>query len=100
MFDLIKKAMFTGLGIAYMTKEKIEDLSKDLIEKGKLSEKEGKEFVEELKKKSEEAKKGAQEQIENVVNTTFKKMKVATQNDLDNLEERLRKEFNSSKSED
>ena len=100
MFELIKKAMFTGLGVAYMTKEKIEELSKDLIEKGKLSEKEGKEFVEELKKKSEEAKKGAQEQIENVVNTTFKKMNVATQKDLDNLEERLRKEFNASKTED
>ena len=95
MFDLIKKAMFTSLGLAYMTKEKLEELSNDLIEKGKLSEKEGKEFVEELKKKSEEAKKGAQEQIEKVVATTLKKMKVATQDDLRAVEEKLRKEFNS-----
>ena len=99
MFDLIKKAMFTGLGVAYMTKEKIEELARDLTEKGKLSEKEGKEFVEELKKKSEEARKGAQEQIEKVVNTTLKKMNVATQDDLQNLEKKIRRELGTPRNE-
>ena len=99
MFDLIKKAMFTGLGVAYMTKEKIEELARDLTEKGKLSEKEGKEFVEELKKKSEEARKGAQEQIEKVVNTTLKKMNVATQDDLQNLEKKMRRELGTPRNE-
>ena len=97
MFDLIKKAMFTGLGVAYMTKEKLEELSKEFIEKGKLSEQEGREFAEELKKKSDEAKKSVQEQVEKIVTTTLKKMNAATKADLDELEQRLRTEFNLSK---
>ena len=99
MFDLIKKAMFTGLGVAYLTKEKLEELSKELIEKGKLSENEGREFVEELRKKSDEAKKGVQEQVEKIVTKTMKKMNVATTHDLDQLEQRLRKQLDLSKGE-
>ena len=37
--------------MAFLTKEKIAELSKEVIEKGKLSEKEGKEFVDELSRK-------------------------------------------------
>ena len=97
MFELIKKTMFTGLGVAYMTKEKLEELSKELIEKGKLSEKEGREFADELKKKSDEAKKGVQEQVEKMVNSTLKKMNAATMDDLNELEQKLRKEFRQTK---
>ena len=56
MIDLIKKTFLTGVGLAFMTKEKITEISKEIIEKGKLSEKEGRELVEELLKKSEKAK--------------------------------------------
>ena len=96
MFELVKKTMFTGLGLAYMTKEKIEERSKDLIEKWKLSEKEGKELMDELKKKSDEAKKEAQQHVEKLVEETLEKMNVATKDDLKNLEERLRNEINEA----
>jgi len=45
MFDLIKKTMLTGVGLAGLTKDKIEKLAKELAKKGKLSEKEGKKLV-------------------------------------------------------
>ena len=44
MFDLIKKTMLTGVGLAAMTKDKVEELAKELSKKGKLSEKEGKDL--------------------------------------------------------
>ncbi len=36
MFDLIKKTLLTGVGLAAMAKDKIEELAKELAEKGKL----------------------------------------------------------------
>jgi polyhydroxyalkanoate synthesis regulator phasin len=91
MLDLMKKAIFTGLGLAFMTKEKIEEFSKELVEKGKLSETEGKDFIDELREKSEEAREKLQEQIQNGVNHTLKKMNIATRDDISRLEKRLSK---------
>lgn len=91
MLDLMKKAIFTGLGLAFMTKEKIEEFSKELVEKGRLSETEGKEFIDELQKKSDEARKKLEEQIENAVNNTLKKMNIATRDDISRIEKQLAK---------
>jgi polyhydroxyalkanoate synthesis regulator phasin len=55
MLESIKKGFYTGLGLALITKEKAEELAKELVKKGELSEKEGKGFVEEILKKSKEA---------------------------------------------
>jgi len=54
MFDIIKKVMLTGVGLAAMTKDKVEEVARDLAKKGKLTEKEGKELVDDLLKKSGE----------------------------------------------
>jgi polyhydroxyalkanoate synthesis regulator phasin len=97
MFDLMKKAIFTGLGLAFMTKEKIEEFSKELVERGRLSETEGKEFIDELQKKSEEAKKKVEEQIESAVNKTIKKMNVATRDDILRVEKQIADLANSKR---
>ncbi len=34
MIDLIKKAVLTGMGVASLTKEKIDEFSRELIDKG------------------------------------------------------------------
>ena len=91
MLDLMKKAISTGLGLAFMTKEKIEEFSKEIIEKGKLSETEGKEFIDQIQKKAEEARKKLQEQIQITVNNTLKKMNVATRDDISRVEKQLEK---------
>ena len=48
MIDLIKKAIYTGLGMAVLTKEKAEEMVKELSQQAKLSEAEGKELLESL----------------------------------------------------
>ena len=57
MFDLIKKTLLTGVGLAVMTKDKVEELGKEFASQAKLSELEGKEFVDHLLKQSETARK-------------------------------------------
>jgi polyhydroxyalkanoate synthesis regulator phasin len=56
MIDLIKKTLLTGVGLAVMTKEKVEELGRDLASQAKLSENEGREFVDSLVKQSETAR--------------------------------------------
>ncbi|MBW2040214.1 MAG: hypothetical protein JRI46_11620 [Deltaproteobacteria bacterium] len=90
MFDLIKKTMLTGLGLAFLTKDKVEELAKEFVKKGKLSEKEGKEFIDELSKKSEDAKKEVEGKIEKVARDTMKKMNLVTRDDFLKLEKQLK----------
>lgn len=90
MIDVLKKTLYTGVGLAYMTKEKIEELGKELIDKGKMTEKEGKELVDDLLEKSKEAKVRVESQIDRTVKETLKKMNLVTQKEYDDLEKRLK----------
>jgi polyhydroxyalkanoate synthesis regulator phasin len=90
MLNLIKKTMLTGVGLAGLTKNKVERLAKDLAKRGKLSEKEGEKLVDDLLKKSEKARKDLEEQIEKVLKNTMKKMNFATREDVLKLTKRIK----------
>ncbi|MBA3007431.1 MAG: hypothetical protein KKB91_00730 [Proteobacteria bacterium] len=90
MIELIKKAMLTGLGVASLTKEKIEDIGRDFVEQGKLSQQEGEKLVEELLAKVEEAKEDIKKQIEERVEEIVKKMKLVRMSDLDELKSQIK----------
>ena len=90
MFELIKKAMLAGVGLAAVTKDKVEELARELTEKGEMSEKEGKELIDELLKKSEQARKDLETKVEDTVLKVLGKMAVATKEDIDSLSERIK----------
>ena len=87
--DLIKKTMYMGVGLAYMTKEKVEEISQELIKKGELSSAEGKEFIEDLTQKSAEARKALEARVDSLVKNSLARMKIATRDDLSALEKRI-----------
>ena len=89
MFDLIKKTMLAGVGLAAMTREKIEETIDELVKKGKLSEKEGKEIVEELIEKSKTAKKDLEEKIEKIVTKSLKKLNIPTRDELTEIKKKI-----------
>jgi len=91
MTDLFRKTLYAGLGLAFMTKGKIEELSKELVEAGKLTEKEGRELFAELTKKSEEAGKKVRAQVDSAVRDALKKMDLVTRDDLEALDKRVAK---------
>jgi polyhydroxyalkanoate synthesis regulator phasin len=90
MIDLIKKTMLAGVGLAAMTKDKVEELAEELTEKGELSEKEAKELVEDLLKRSKRAKKDLNKKMEDVVTKVLKKMDVATKKDIARLDRKIK----------
>lgn len=98
MIDLIKKAVLTGVGVASLTKEKIEDLAKELIVKGKMSEQEGEKLVEEMLSRAEESRETMKSQTESLVQSTIAKMQLARVEDIELLKkeiERLRDEISA-----
>ena len=90
MFELIKKTMLTGVGMAVMTKDKVEELARELAKEGNIPEKEGKELVDELLKKSEQAKKDLETNMEGIVQKVLGKLNLVTKEDLTRLEERIK----------
>jgi len=60
MEETLKKLVYAGVGFAAQATEKIEETVNDLINKGKITDKEGKKIVDEFLKKSEK-KKGSYE---------------------------------------
>lgn len=91
MIDLFKKTMYMGLGLAEMTREKMEEISKELMKKGELSEKEGRDFVDELSRKSQQARKSLEKRVDEMVAGALSRLNVATKTDLAALEKKLSK---------
>jgi polyhydroxyalkanoate synthesis regulator phasin len=89
MFDLIKKAMLTGVGLAVMSKDKAEALARELAETAKLSSDKGQEFVDEVVGKSEKMKKELEQNVQRVVNETLKRTDLPTRDDLAQLRARI-----------
>jgi polyhydroxyalkanoate synthesis regulator phasin len=85
MIDLLKKTLLTGVGVVALTKEKIEEVAKEFVEKGKITEQEGKTLVEDLLARSEESRKEFQNQIEEKVESVMQKMNLARQSEVDTL---------------
>jgi polyhydroxyalkanoate synthesis regulator phasin len=85
MIDLVKKTLLTGVGVAALTKEKLEEIAKDFIEKGKMTEQEGRDLVDDLVARSEESRAELQKQIEGKVERILEKMDLAKKSDVDAL---------------
>jgi polyhydroxyalkanoate synthesis regulator phasin len=89
MVDLIKKALYTGVGLAVLTKEKAEELVKDLTQQAKLSEQEGKDLFEGLLKQSEQARNDFQAKVDEAVLTVVKRLNLATKDEVESLKARV-----------
>ena len=89
MVDLIKKALYTGLGLAVLTKEKAEELVKDFAEQSKLSEHEGKEMVDSLMKQSDQARNDLQARIDEAVKSVVSQLNLASKDEVASLKAKV-----------
>lgn len=89
MLDLLKKTAYTGLGLAFMTQEKIRDAARDLSQRAKLNEEEGRRFAEELNEKAKEARGQFEDRVAQAVQATMTKLRVPTADSLAAIEARL-----------
>ncbi len=90
MLDIVRKSILLGIGVAAMTRDKIEEVANKIAEEDNLSEEEGKKMAEDLLKHSDEAKKNLKEQVEKFVDNALEKLNSPSRKDLQKLEERIK----------
>ena len=89
MFELVKKSLFLGLGLAMLTKERLEDLGREVARKANLSQSKAREFELELTNKAEQARQALGAEIDRRVDQAFAKMGVSRSKDAIDLAARL-----------
>lgn len=85
MRELLKSIAYTGIGAAFLTKEKIESLKDDLVKQGKIKEDEGKEFVQELIQKTASIKDSLDLKISQIIEKEIKNLDIPTNADFADL---------------
>ncbi len=89
MMDYMKKAMLIGIGLAATTREKIEESITELVKKGELSEKEGKEMVNDLLERSKKMKEEMDKKVEKIVADTLSRLNIPSKKDVAELKGRI-----------
>lgn len=90
LFDSLKKTLYAGVGMAFMTRDRLEELARKMAEEAKLNESDGKKFIDELLKKSEDAKAAFDSAVEKGVAAAMERLDVARNRDLKALEARVK----------
>lgn len=89
MNEMLKNFLYAGVGAAFLTKEKIEELKGELIDKGKLTKEEGQQFVEDLIKRSERAKDELELWMNKQVEERIKHLDLATSDEVADLRRKV-----------
>jgi len=90
VIDIAKKTLLTGIGLALVAKDELEDIAGDLEKKLNLTEKEGKKFLDELQEKYDNTQKKLEDRVEKSVNDFLQKANIITENDLKALKKEIR----------
>ena len=89
MLEMLKKTYLAGADLAHKTWDEVEALSKDLVKKAKMGEKEGSKFLKDMKSRYDDTQKKTGKYIEKVVRDILKKMDVATAADIKALKKEI-----------
>jgi polyhydroxyalkanoate synthesis regulator phasin len=89
MKDTLKKVGLFGIGLWALTEDKINELSKELIDSGEMNKKEGKKFVKEVLEEQKKQTEDIEKRINAKVQETFKRAEVVKKDDLKALKEQM-----------
>jgi len=90
MIELVKKSMMSGLGLALMAKDEAESLAQEWIKQGKMTEEEGKRFLEELLARYGETQQKMEERVGKTVKDILKRADIVTGDELKSLKKEIR----------
>jgi len=85
MKELLKNIVYTGIGAAFLTKDKMEELKDEFVKQGKLRQDEGRDFVDELVKKTDSIKDSLDLKISQIVEKQIKQLNIVTSDELADL---------------
>lgn len=89
MLDSLRKAVYASVGLAFLTRDKIEELGRKFAEEAKLPEGEGRKLVDELLKKGEDAKASLDRTVASAVGSALEKLDIPRRAEVKSLESRV-----------
>lgn len=90
MFEIFKKSLFAGLGLAVVTKTKLEKVLEKLVEEGKLSREEAEKMGQELLESGEKQWDDFETKLKETVKGFLENMDLCKASDLKKLEKKLK----------
>ena len=88
--EFLKKAMLAGVGLALKTWDEVEDFTKEMVEKGKMGEKEGNKFLTDLQNRFDDTQKKLEARVEKTVKEFLKKANLVTSDELKAVKKEVR----------
>ncbi len=87
--EALKKAAYAGVGLVFVTKDKVEEMARKIVEEAKLSEGEGKKFFDDLLRKTEETRHNVEKMVSITVEKTLDRLDLPRRSELKSLESRI-----------
>jgi len=89
MRESVRKLGLIGAGLWAMTEDKINDLVKDLVDKGDISKEEGKKVIQDVLEESKKQKVDLEKKISEKIQDSISKADIFTRKDMHELESRV-----------
>lgn len=87
--SMIKKAMYLGLGIFSVTREKAEKMMNELVEKGEMSRDEAKQTIDDLLTRGEEERQALRKMVKEEIEGWHKDFSLVTRSEFESLKAKL-----------
>jgi polyhydroxyalkanoate synthesis regulator phasin len=90
LLEIVKRTMLTGVGLALVAKDEVEEIAKEIEKKLDMGEQDGKKLVKDLQNRWDEAQTKLEDRVETAVKDVMKKMDVVTSDELKALKKEIR----------
>ena len=90
MFEIFKKSLFAGLGLAVVTKTKLESVLEKLVEEGRMSRDEAEKMGQELLDSGEKQWTDFESRLQETIKGFLDNMDICKASDLKKLEKKLK----------
>lgn len=90
MLDDIRKGLLAGLGAVFLTKEKIEEAIRKMVDEAKINKEDARRLTDELVESGEKQWSRAEEGLAEAVRKALKNLDVAKKSEVDEIKARLR----------
>jgi polyhydroxyalkanoate synthesis regulator phasin len=83
--DLVERTFLAGMGAAALTKDRIQDLVEELVNKGQMTADDGREVVERLMARSREEARSALRKADSSLHSAYRELGLGSKEDLEEL---------------
>lgn len=90
MFEIFKKSLFAGLGLAVVTKTKLESVLEKLVEEGKMSRDEAEKMGKELLESGEKQWTGFESYLQETIKGFLENMDISRASEAKKLEKKIK----------